>query len=821
METLLQDIRYGFRVLRKSPGFAFVAVLSLGLGIGANTTIFTLVNAVLLRPVPVRDIERLTAVFTTDVKNQGDQFAFMPVSHPNFEDFRDQNDVFEGMAAAGGVGVSLSGSGEPEQLFGFLVTGNYFSLLGVPMQLGRGFLPVEDKTHGTHPVVVLDDGLWKRRFASDPSIVGKTITLNNGIFTVVGVTPRGFNGLNALGGPDLYVPTMMHDQLLAGFLAENFDNRRALLYNPFGRLKPGVTLAQANSAMKAIASRLEHDYPEPNRGRSVNLIPLARTTINPNLRGALVLAGGLLMTVVGIVLLIACANVANLLLARAAGRRKEIAVRVSLGAGRVRLVRQLLTESAVLALLGGAFGVLLAYWARDLLLAFRPPQFLVGTIDLSLDLRVLLFTLGASLLTGLLFGLLPAIQASRPDLVIELKDRSGQAGHHRGRLRLKGALVVGQVALSLVSLIGAGLFLRSLRNAQQINPGFEVGNLLTVSFDLGAQRFDTPRGRDFHRRLLETVKSIPGVRSAALSDNLPMGGGFGRTVFPEGQEPGSGAVGQFVNANTVGLGYFSTLGIPLRRGRDFTEADREGTPMVVVINEAMAQTFWKGEDPVGKRFKFFGDESFREVVGVAENTKVFTLGEEPQPVAYIPLLQMYQPAMTINVRTSGDAAKLLPAVRREVQALEPTMPLTNVQTAEELIAAILWAPKMGAALLVIFGVLALVLAAVGIYGVMSYSVNQRTGEFGLRMALGAQPADILNLVFRQGMVLCGAGLLIGLLTSLLASRFLAALLFNTSPNDPFTFASISLLLAGVSVIAGYVPARRATRTDPMIALRYE
>ena len=512
METLLQDIRYGLRVLRKSPGFTFVAVLSLGLGIGANTTIFTLVNAVLLRSVPVRDVDRLAAVFTTDVKNQGNLFAVMPVSHPNFEDYRDQNDVFEGMAAAGGLAVSLSGKGEPEQLFGFMVTGNYFSLLGVPMQLGRGFLPEEDKTPGTHPVVVLDDGLWRRRFASDPDIVGKTITLNHGIFTVVGVTPRGFTGLNALGGPDLYVPTMMHEQLLAGFLGENFGNRRALLFNPFGRLKPGVTLAQANSAMKAIASRLEKEYPEPNRGRSVNLIPLAQTTINPNLRSGLVLAGGLLMTVVAIVLLIACANVANLLLARAAARRKEIAVRVSLGAGRMRLVRQLLTESAVLAALGGGLGILFAYWARDLLLAFRPPQFLVGTIDLSLDFRVLLFTLGASLLTGLLFGLLPAIQASRPDLVIELKDRSGQAGHHRGRLRLKGALVVGQVALSLVSLIGAGLFLRSLRNAQQINPGFEVENLLTLSFDLGAEHFDEPRGRDFHRQLLEKVKSIPGVR---------------------------------------------------------------------------------------------------------------------------------------------------------------------------------------------------------------------------------------------------------------------------------------------------------------------
>jgi len=822
MDTLLQDIRYGLRMLRKSPGFTFVAVLSLGLGIGANTTIFTLVNAVLLRSLPVRDPQTLAGVFTTDVKNQADLFATMPVSRPNFQDFRDQNDVFDEMAATSGLAVSLSGGGEPEQLFALMVTGNYFSLLGVPMQLGRGFLPDEDRTPGTHPVVVLDDTLWKRRFGSDRGIVGKSITLNSGIFTIVGVTPPGFRGLNAIGGPDLYVPTMMHEQLLTGFLAENYDNRRALLFAPFGRLKKGVTIAQADAAMKTIAARLERDYPVPNKGRSVTLLPLAQTTLNPpNFRRGVFLAGGLLMTVVAIVLLIASANVANLLMARAASRRKEIALRLSLGAGRARLIRQLLTESMVLALLGGGVGIMIAYWGRDLIMAFRPPQFQAGAVDLSLDAKVLLFTLGVSLLTGIVFGLLPAIQASRPDLAIELKDRSGQSGHTRGRLRLKNALVVAQVALSLVSLIGAGLFLRSLRSAQQIDPGFKAQNLLTLTFDLGSQKYDAARGEDYHRRLLERVKSIPGVRSAALSANLPMGGGFGRTVFPEGQEVGSGAVGQFVTANVIGVGFFDTLGIPMKRGRDIREADRMGAPLVVVINEAMAKTFWHGQDALGKRFKFFGDEEFREVVGIAADTKVFTLGEEPVPVAYTPLLQQYEPAMTLNVRTSSDAAGLLPTVRREVQALEPTMPLTNVGTAEDLIHQVLFAPRMGAALLAIFGLLALVLSAIGIYGVMSYSVTQRTGEFGLRMALGARPTDILNLVFRQGLLLCGLGLALGLAASLLAARSLATLLFSTSPNDPLTFAAVSLLLAGVSIVAGYLPARRATKTDPMIALRYE
>ncbi|OLE17555.1 MAG: hypothetical protein AUI36_36380 [Cyanobacteria bacterium 13_1_40CM_2_61_4] len=372
-----------------------------------------------------------------------------------------------------------------------------------------------------------------------------------------------------------------------------------------------------------------------------------------------------------------------------------------------------------------------------------------------------------------------------------------------------------------MSLIGAGLFLRSLRNTERIDPGFDSKNLLTLQFDVGAQGFDRVRGEEYHRRILEAVRAIPGVRSAALSANLPMGGGFGRTVFPEGQEAAAGAAGQFTNANEISVGYLDTLGIALRRGRDITEMDRQGAPPVVLINEAMAKQFWKGEDAVGKRFKFFGDQDFRQVVGIVEDTKIFTLGEDPQPQAYVPVLQFYNPAMTLNVRAQTDGTALLPTVRREVQALQPTMPLTNVQTAEELIAQVLWAPRMGAALLGIFGLIALALAAIGIYGVMSYSVNQRTVEFGLRMALGARPADVLGLVLRQGMLLVACGLLIGIVTALFATRLVGALLVGLSATDPITFGLISLLLAAVAALAGYVPARRATRVDPMVALRYE
>ncbi len=822
MDTLIQDVRYGLRMLVKNPGFTLVAVLSLALGIGANTTIFTLINTVLLHSIPVRDPARLVGIFVTDEQNKNSLFNTLTISGPNWKDIRDQNEVFEGTSGYTTSTVSLSGgTGEPEQIVGDLVSGNFFTLLGVTPALGRAFLPEEDKVDGANPVVVLGDALWRRRFAADPGIVGKVVTLNGHGFTVVGVAARGFKGINTLGGPDLWVPLAMHGQILSGFTAENYEDRRALLFNAIARLKQGVTIEQADAAVKTIAKRLEQQYPTPNRGRSTVLLPIAQATVNPNFRRLLVMAGGLLMTVVGLVLLIACANVANLLLARATARRKEIAIRLSMGAGRLRLVRQLMTESVVLAILGGAAGLLLAFWARDLLLAFRPPQAFFGIVDLDLDMRVLVFTLLVSILTGLLFGIVPALQASRPDLIVELKERTGQPGQSGRRVSLRGLLVVAQVALSLVSLIGAGLFLRSLMNTERIDPGFDAPNLLTLSFDVGAQGYDQPRGEEFEKRLLETVRALPGVRAAALSADLPMGGGVGRTVFPEGQEPATGAVGQFTTANQISPGYLDTLGIRLVRGRDVTDMDRAGTPLVVIINEAMAKQFWKDQDALGKRFKFFGDQEFRQVVGIARDTKIFTLGEAPQPQAFIPALQFYTPAMTVNVRSAGDGDALLPTLRRTIQAFEPTMPLTNVDTAQALISQALWAPRMGAALLSVFGLIALILAAIGIYGVMSYSVNQRTHEFGLRMALGARPGDVLTLVLRQGMTLVVIGLVGGIAAAVAATRLIGTLLVGMSATDPATFALISVLLAAVAALAGYLPARRATRVDPMVALRYE
>jgi len=821
METLIQDLRYGVRMLLKTPGLTLVAILSLALGIGANTTIYTLINTVFLQPIPIEDAGRVVAVYTTDEKNKGGFNDFIQTSKPNYEDYRDRNQVFTGMAAHQFVTLNLAGTGQPEQIFGEIATGNFFDLLGVKPTLGRGFLKEEDMTPGAAPVVVLSDATWRRRFGADPKIIGRTLTLNGLPFTVVGVAPPGFFGLNAIGGPELWVPMMMHDQVLTSFFKENFEERRALLFDIVARLKAGVTLEQAGADLRRIGSQLEKEYPVPNGLRNATLLPVTRAMINPNIRRVFVLAGGLLMTVVGLVLLIACANVANLLLARAGARRKEIAIRLSLGAGRLRLVRQLLTESVLLALLGGAAGLLIAFWGKDMLIAWRPPQFLPNGIDLKLDGGVLAFTFLVSVLTGVLFGLAPALQASRPDLATELKDRTLEPGGRR-RVTLRGALVVTQVALSLISLIGAGLFLKSLRNTQSIDPGFERQHLLLLTFDLGAQGYDRPRSEAFYRDVVERAGALPGVESASLGSNLPIGGfGFSRTVFPEGHEPTAGSTGTFVIVNTIAPGYLDAVGVALRHGRDLLDSDREGAPPVVLVNEAMAKRFWPEGEAVGKRFKFYGDEAFREVAGVVEDTKVFTLGEDPQPVAYVPLYQMFETAMTLHVRTKGDPALLLETVRRTVQAMDTNLPLTNVQTVTALLDQTLWAPRMGAALLAIFGFLALALAAIGIYGVMSYAVSQRTHEFGIRMALGARALDVLGLVFRQGLVPVAAGLVLGLAAALAVTRLIATFLVGVGATDPVTFAGIALLLLAVSLLASYLPARRATRVDPMIALRYE
>jgi len=826
MSTFLHDLKYGARLLTKTPGFTAVAALSLALGIGANTTIFTLVNAVLLNPLPVEDPSQLVSIWTTDERNQSNQaaFGFLQTSPLNFRDLRDKNEVFSGITGHVGIPLNITGgTGQPEQVFGELVTGNFFSVLGARPQVGRGFLPDEDQTPGAKLVAVLGYGEWQKRYGGDPSIVGRTISLNGNAFTVVGVMPKGFKGTNAIGAPALWVPYMTYPQTTTGFFRELAEpnSRRGLVFNLTGRLKPGVSVQQAEANLKTIARQLEQEYPNENRGRSVTLIPLAQATINPGFRDNIVKAGGLLMTIVGLVLLIACANVANLLLARAAARQKEIAVRLSLGAGRGRLIMQLLTEGTLLAVLGGAAGLLLAYWAQGLLWSFRPPFLAADSIDLQPDMRVLLFTLAVSVATGVIFGLAPAIQASRPDLVVELKEKtSAPAGSNR-LFSLRNVLVSAQVALSLVALVGAGLFLRSLQNAQQISPGFDAPHLSVLSFDLGAQGYTEERGRQFQQRVLERAAAVPGVQAASVASTVPLfAGGFARTVFLEGQDASDRRAGRLVQISVVGAQYLETLGIALLRGRTLSERDQPNTPMAVVINETMAKRFWPEQDAIGKRFKFFGQDVFNEVVGIARDSKYNFIGEEETPFIYQATTQVYQPQLSLFVKAAQPQA-VLGTVRGEIQQLDRNLPLTGVFTLNEIFDQALWAPRMAAWLLATFAGLSLVLSVIGIYGVMAYAVSQRTRELGIRMALGASRGDVLRLVVLQGLRLTVMGVVFGLAVSVAITRLVVSLLYSVSPTDIVTFTVVPLLLAAAALAASYLPALRATRIDPMVALRYE
>ena len=822
MANFLQDLKYGVRLLARSPGFTLVATLSLALGIGANTTIFTLINAVLLNPLPLEKPSELVSVWTTDTRNTGGFNNYLQTSPLNYQDYRDKNQVFSGLTAHQFVPLSISGgTGEPEQIFGEIVSGNFFDVLGARPLVGRTFLPDEDKTPGARLVTVLGYGEWQKRFGGDPSLVGRTITLNGSAFTVIGVMPKGFKGTNSVGAPVLWVPYMTYPVTTSGFFREAATSRRALVFNMTGRLKPGVSIQQAEANLKTIGAQLAQEYPNDNRGRNVTTLPLSQATVNPGFRSGLVLASGLLMTIVGLVLLIACANVANLLLARAAARQKEIAVRLSLGAGRGRLVRQLLTEGTLLALLGGAAGMLLAYWAQGLLWSFRPPFLPADSLDLHPDGRVLFFTLGVALVTGILFGLAPAIQASNPNLVVELKERTGAPSGSNRIFGLRNLLVAAQVALSLIALVGAGLFLRSLQNAQRIDPGFDADHLATRSVDLGAQGYTEEHGRQFEQQILERASAAPGVQAATLAGSIPLfNGGFGRTVFLEGQDPTDQHAGRLVQVNVVGAGYLQTMGIPLMRGRAFADSDQPNTPIVCIVNEAMAKQFWPDQDAIGKRFKFFGQDYFTQVVGIAKDSKYNFIGEGPTPYVYQALTQVYQPQISLILKSANPKA-VLGTMRAEVQQMDRTMPLTGVFTLNDIFDQSLWAPRMGAWLLAIFAGLSLVLAVIGIYGVMAYAVTQRQRELGIRMALGASRGDVLRLVVGQGLRLAVMGVVIGLLASFAVTRFVSSLLFGVSATDIVTFVVVPALLTAAALGASYLPARRATRIAPILALRSE
>ncbi len=816
MGTLWQDLRFGARMLWKRPGFTAVAVLTLALGIGANTAIFSLVNAILLRPLPLKEPSRLVNVHSVSP----DGSSFHTFSYPDYTDFRERGGVFEDALAYTVDTYSLNAGEQSERVFGMVVTGNAFSVLGVSPAAGRFFTAEEDSPANPATVVVLGHGFWQRRFGSDPTLVGRTLALNGRQFTVVGVAPPKFTGVRVGLAPDFYVP-MWSQVHTRPDTAEWLGNRGGGSMEIVGRLKEGVSVETAQAALSAMVRQFAEQYPDTHRGRGVEVRP-TRTGLG-QFETPVMGFMGVLMAVVGFVLLIACANVAGMTLARSAARRKELAIRLAMGAGRGRIMRQLLTESVLLFLVGGGAGLLLAVWLTDLLMSFKPPTPFSIELDLGLDARVLAFTFFTSLVTGVVFGLAPALQASRPDVLPALKDEGAGCIAAR-RTRLLNAFVVGQIAVSLVLLVSTGLFLRSLQNARTLDPGFEPEGVQTAGFDVRIQGYDEARGRRFFEELTGRVSALPGARAVSLVRNVTLGGGNMETrVRVEGREPPDGRGSFGTDFNVVTPNYFATLGIPLVRGRDFNASDREGSPLVAVVNETFARRFWPGEDPLWKRFRFSQEGEPVEIVGVARDGKYRSLGEDPTSYLYLPFAQNYQTQMTLHVRAASpeEGAGLLAAVRREVAAMDASIPLLDAMPLTDAISTSLLPIRMAATLAGLFGLAGLLLAGVGIFGVVSFSVAQRTREIGIRVALGAQGRDVLRLVIRQGMMLALVGVAVGLAAAFAVSRLTSSLLYGVSPSDPATFAGVALLLAAVAFVACYVPARRATKVDPMVALRYE
>jgi len=806
-----QDLGYGLRMLLKNPGFTVVAVVALALGIGANSAIFSVVNTVLLRPLPYQDPERLVMVWEDDTKGG---YPRNTPSAGNYVDWRAQNQVFAGMAAIADLSINLTGTGEPERLDGRRVSANLFPLLGVEPQLGRAFLPEEDQPGGNR-VVLLSHGLWQRRFGSDMNITGKPLTLNGESYTVVGVMPPHFQFPSR--EDQLWVPI--------AFTSEEAANRGRHYLQVIARMKPGVTIEQAQTEMNTIAARLQQQYPDQNTDVGATV-----TSLHEHVAGDIKPALLVLLGAVGFVLLIACANVANLLLARAAVRQKEISIRVALGASRLRLIRQFLTESILLAALGGVVGLLLSLWGVSVLKSFIPEN-ISQAADITIDGRVLLFTLLVSLLTGLIFGLAPAAQASNFNLNETLKEggRDSAAGSRGNRIR--GLLVIAEVAVSLILLIGAGLLINSFLRLRNVDPGFRTDKLLTMQVELSALKYpDHARRSAFYTELIERVEAVPGVRSAAVTNWIPLlrqGDSIGFSIEGRPDPPPAQGKRPTVVTRVTSPHYFETMGIQLLQGRGFVEQDRVDAPAVAVINETMVRRFWPDQDPIGKRITPGSPDSSNPddwitIVGVAKDVRQFELVTDPKPQMYLTYQQagFFAPRHLV-VSTEVEPLSLAPTVRKAVWDIDKDQPVSDISTMEQVLSESIARQRFSMLLLGIFAAVALVLAAVGIYGVMSYSVTQRTREIGIRMALGARRSDVLKLTVGGGLKLVLIGVVIGLGVAFVLTRVMASLLFEVSATDPVTFIVISLVLIGVAALASYIPARRATKVDPMVALRYE
>ena len=828
MQTLWQDLRFGLRLMRKAPGFTLVAVFALGLGIGVNTVILSTVNGFILRPLSVEKPVELMSVFWG---KKSDPQVWDVFSYPNYIDVRNRNRSFSGLAAWNPMNpASLNttdsrntgGQEHVEVIWGELVSGNYFEVMGVKPILGRGFLPEEDRTQNTHPVIVISHALWQRRFNADPAIVSKTIYLNGTAFTVIGVAPETFYGSQFVMRYAFWTPLMMRSKF--GMGTEWETNRDWKNLNLYGRLKPGVTLAQAEKELNLIADGLAKQYPN-NAETKIQVVPEIDGRYQ-DVTKTFRLSGMLALCVAGLVLLVACANVANLMLARAAARTKEIGIRLAIGAGRKRIVRQLLTESVLLSLVGGLLGWVLAHWGTELVAASIPPLPFPVNLQVAPDGYVLKWMLGLSLLTGAIFGWAPALLASRPDLVAVIKGNAAGQSNKRRRWNLHSILVVAQITISIIVLICAGLFLRTLNKALKVDPGFSAENLATMILDPSLLGYNKDAGLRFYRELTHRIEAQSGVRAVSLAAFLPLGGSSnGRgPIVKEGEADPPPNQGVGSSCNSVGPNYFATMRTPLAMGREFTERDTADAPPVVIVNQEFARKFYGNEqNAMGKRFRFWQGTPLMEIVGIAQDGYYNNLYEDRQTYMFLPEYQNYQAQMMLLVgaHSAGELKTAVDNVRREIRQMDARIPVFGVTMAEANLSYAYWGPRLAAGIATAFGILALLLATMGLYSVMTYDVSRRTREIGIRMALGAQVRDVLRLIVSQGMRLVLVGILLGLTGALAVTRVLGSLLLGVSTTDALTFIGSASLLIVVGLLACWIPARRTTKIDPIVSLRSE
>ncbi|HEX5073445.1 MAG TPA: ABC transporter permease [Gemmatimonadaceae bacterium] len=812
MRTILDDIRYAVRVLVKNPLFTGVVVVTLALGIGLNTAVFSVIDGLLLRPLPgTRAPNELVQLYRT---YRGENFGSSSI--PHYFDVRERSgNTFSGVMLWSFETMNLATGGRNERVLGVMASANHFSVLGVNAALGRTFVPAEDTGRGAHPVAVLSWSTWKGAFGGDPKIVGRTIVLNGRSYSVIGVAPQEFRGAQPLVIPAMWVPLTQYDDIRPG-QRDGYTNRSSNSFNLVARLKPGVTLAQANAQMKALIAGLRAEHPQDYEQSEINIVLQSEAGIHPTFRSAQVALSSVVMAVVGVLLLIACVNVANLFLARARDRAREMAVRISLGAKRSRLVQQLLTESLLFAGVSGLAGVGLAWWVIKLANRIQLPMSVDFSADLHLSPLVVAFAFGVSLLTGLLFGLAPALQATNPSLIPALK---GEAPAGQSRSRASKGLVVAQMALSIVLLVSAGLFLRDLQNVTTVDKGFVAENLLIADLAPGLQGYNRARSEELYRRLREKLADNPNVKAVGFVDNVPLGLSENDSyVEIAGYTPSKNENMSLQNTRVM-PGYFEAMGIPLKQGRAFTEQDDTASVPVMIVNEQMAKKYWAGTSPVGKTVKYGGKE--HTVIGVVPTGKYQRLGEPPTPFYYLAQAQHWSQSMSIVIRTTGDPQVVAPLLRSAAASFDETLPVSDIRTMTRHLGIALMPARLAGAALGVFGLLGLVLASVGMYGVMAYTVSQRRREIGIRMAIGAAGGDVVGMIMKQGLSLVVVGAIIGIGGALAASRLLHGVLYSPSVIDPMTFAGVPLLLTGVAALASWLPARRASGVNPLEALRRE